>query len=88
LKERFSTTLQQANENFKPYSLGEKTVTSQREKLLSREMLELIAMTTESRKASMRLNTPAASRIDSGTKMVDLVQPEPLPRWNRRNIKL
>jgi hypothetical protein len=41
-------------------------------------------MTTESKKASIRLNTPAASRIDSGTRIVDIVQAEPLPRWNRR----
>lgn len=51
-------------------------------------MLDLTMMTTESKKASMRLNTPAASRIDSGTRVVDHLQPEPLPRWNRRNKKI
>ena len=46
-------------------------------------MLDLTTMTTESRKANTRLNTPATSRIDSGTLVLNVVQPESLPRWNR-----
>lgn len=45
-------------------------------------MLDLTTMTTEARKANTRLNTPA-SRIDSGTAVINVVQPESLPRWNR-----
>mmetsp|Transcript_24341 Transcript_24341/g.24948 ORF Transcript_24341/g.24948 Transcript_24341/m.24948 type:complete len:186 (+) Transcript_24341:93-650(+) len=84
--ERFSTTSQQANKHFDKYSLHEKTFTTRREKQLSKEMLDLTTMTTETRKANTRLNTPATSRIDSGTLVVNVVQPESLPRWNRRSV--
>ena len=70
--------------NLEKYSFRENTFTTRREKELSKEMLDLTTMTTESRKANTRLNTPSASRIDSGTLVLNVVQPESLPRWNRR----
>mmetsp|Transcript_11733 Transcript_11733/g.17773 ORF Transcript_11733/g.17773 Transcript_11733/m.17773 type:complete len:182 (-) Transcript_11733:146-691(-) len=83
-EERFSTTMTDANSNFKKFAIPEGSRQLSREKILSRDMADACKMITESKSSTLRLTGSAPrSSYDAGRD----VSPSRLPKWNRRAPK-